>query len=204
MAYYTLQYALMWKELSEQRIMRNTNNLLCTGNIRTWKHYLQMVYNKFHSLVYKKVKIFSLFHLGLNLDEKLNFCPHIKEKISKAYRGTGVIKKLQNFLTRQSLLTIYKSFIRPHPDYRDVVYDQPHNETLCTKLESVPYNSALAITGAIRGTSQTKLYVKLGLESLKARCWFRRLCYFYKFKSYWASTISFSVDTSWIPFLQHP
>ena len=98
-------------------------------------------------------------HLGLYLDEKLNFSHHIKEKISKAYRGIGVIKKLQNFLPRQSLLTIYKSFVRPHLDYGDVVYDQPHNETLCSKLESVQYNAALAITGAIRGTSQTKLYV---------------------------------------------
>ena len=42
-------------------------------------------------------------------------------------------------------------------------------ETLCSKLESVQYNAALGITGAIRGTSQTKLYVELGLESLKAR-----------------------------------
>ena len=86
-------------------------------------------------------------HLGLYLDEKLNFSHHIKEKISKAYRGNGVIKKLQNNLPRQSLLTIYKSFIRPHLDYGDVVCDQPHNETFCSKLESVQYNAAIAIMG---------------------------------------------------------
>ena len=108
-------------------------------------------------------------HLGLYLDEKLNLSHHIKEEISKAYRGIRVIKKRQNNLSRQSLLTIYKSIIRPHLDYGDVVYEQPHNETFCSKLESVQYNAALAITGAIRGTSQTKLYVELGLESLKAR-----------------------------------
>ena len=119
-------------------------------------------------------------HSGLYLDEKLNFSHNITEKISKAYRGIGVVKKLQNFLPRQSLLAIYKSFIRPHLDYGY----QPHNETFCRELESVQYNAALAITGAICGTSQTKLYVELGLESLKARRWFRRLCYFYKFKSY--------------------
>ena len=38
-------------------------------------------------------------------------------------------------------------------------------------------NAALAITGAILGTSQTKLYVELGLESLKARRSFRRLLF---------------------------
>ena len=61
--------------------------------------------------------------------------------------------KLQNNLPKQSLLTIYKSFIRLHLDCGDVVYDQPHNETFCSKLESVQYNAALPITGAIRETS---------------------------------------------------
>ena len=39
----------------------------------------------------------------------------------------------------------------------------------CSKIESVQYNAALALTGAIRGTSQTKLYIELGLESLRSR-----------------------------------
>ena len=39
---------------------------------------------------------------------------------------------------------------------------------------------AFTITGVIRGTSQTKLYSELGLESLKFRRWFRRLCTFFK------------------------
>ena len=46
------------------------------------------------------------------------------------------------------------------------------------------YNAALVITGAIRGASQTKLYNKLGLESLKFRKWFRQLCTFFKVKIY--------------------
>ena len=37
-------------------------------------------------------------HLGLYLDQKLNFSYHIKQKISRAYRGIGVIKNLQNNL----------------------------------------------------------------------------------------------------------
>ena len=38
----------------------------------------------------------------------------------------------------------------------------------------------MAITGAIRGTSTEKIYQELGLESLKSRRWFRKLCHFYK------------------------
>ena len=34
------------------------------------------------------------------------------------------------------------------------------------KIEAVQYNAALAITNAIKGTSRTKLYKELGIESL--------------------------------------
>ena len=40
-------------------------------------------------------------------------------------------------------------------------------------IESVQYNAALAITGAIRGSSREKLYKELGLESLQDRRWYR-------------------------------
>ena len=45
------------------------------------------------------------------------------------------------------------------------------------------YNAALAITGAIKGTFQTKLSEELGLEILKFRRWFRRLCTLLKIKT---------------------
>ena len=123
-------------------------------------------------------------HLGLYLDERLNFNHHIKEKISKACKDIGVIRKLRYILPRNSLLTIYKSFIRPHLDYGDIIYDQPNNQTFSNKLEAVQSNAALAITGAIRGISRIKIYQELGLESLKSCIWFRHLCYFYKIKNY--------------------
>ena len=122
-------------------------------------------------------------HLGMYYDKKLNVLRHIKEKTSKANRGIGVIGKLRHILPRHTIITIYKSFARTHLDYGDIIYDQPNNESFCNKIERVQYNAALAITGAIRGTSQTKLYHELGLESLKFRRWMRRLCMFYKIKT---------------------
>ena len=62
-------------------------------------------------------------HLGMYLDEKLNFGNHITEKIAKANKGIGVIKKLHDVLPRRALLTIYKCFIRPDLDYGDFIYD---------------------------------------------------------------------------------
>ena len=46
--------------------------------------------------------------------------------------------------------------------------------------EFIQYNAALAITGAIKGTSQNMLYSKLGFESLKFRHWFRKLWTIFK------------------------
>ena len=74
-------------------------------------------------------------------------------------------------LPRSSLLTIYKSFVRPHLDYGDVIYDQTNNFSLSDKIESVLSNAVLAIAGAIRETSKEKLYPQLLLESLRnIRC----------------------------------
>ena len=52
----------------------------------------------------------------------------------KAYKGIDVLKKLQNIIPRKSLLTIYKSFIRPHLDYGDIIYHQPNNQSFCQKI----------------------------------------------------------------------
>ena len=78
--------------------------------------------------------------------------------MKKAIKGIGLLRKLQSILPGTSLLTIYKSFIRPHLDYGDVVYDKHSNDAFSNKLKTVQYNSALAITGAIKGTSCEKLY----------------------------------------------
>ena len=39
-------------------------------------------------------------------------------------------------------------------DYGDAIYDQPLNESLSNRIESIQYKVALAITGAIQGSSQ--------------------------------------------------
>ena len=55
----------------------------------------------------------------MHLDEELNFNHHINEKLAKANKGVGLIARV---LPRQSLITIYKSFIQPHLDYGDIIY----------------------------------------------------------------------------------
>ena len=84
-------------------------------------------------------------------------------------------------MSRDSLIIIYKSFIRPHLDCAHVIFGKPSNATFFNRIESAQYNAALAITGTIRSTSkeeQYQLYQELGFETIKERSWFRRLCCF--------------------------
>ena len=99
--------------------------------------------------------------------------------MNKVNKTIWPLRKLHNILPREPLLTIYKSFIRPHLDYDDVIYDQHYNNSFHQK-PPMQYNAALAIAGAIRRSSREKLYQELVLESLKQRRWFRKLCYFFK------------------------
>ena len=167
-------WALQWKMLFNPDLTKPAKEVVFSKKIKKNNHPPIL----FNNTPIKNCS--SEKHLGLTLDEKLDFKLHIQEKINKAMRGVGTIRKLSFFLPRFSLVTIYKSFVRPHLDYGDVIYDQPNNQSISDRIESVQYNSALAITGAIRGTSRVKLYNELGLESLRDRRWARRLCYFYK------------------------
>ena len=114
------------------------------------------------------------------LDSELSFFDYINDKIKKNTKGVNVVRKMNLLLPCSSRLTIYKSFVRPHLNYSDVIYDQPNNSRFSDKIESAQYNAALAINGAIRGTSKEKLYQELGLESLKDGRWLRLMSYLYK------------------------
>ena len=93
----------------------------------------------------------------------LNFNHHTKEIASKVNKGIGITRKLRSILPRNTLVTIYKSFLRPNVEYCDFIYDQPHDKSFCNNLEKLQYNVALAITGTIKGTSKLKIYEELGL-----------------------------------------
>ena len=121
-------------------------------------------------------------HLGLVLDPKLSG-KHIPCVLIKTCKIIGLIRKLQPIIPRVALLTtIYKSFLRSHLDYGDVICDHTFKESFQNKLEPVQHNAALAVRGAIRGSLREKLYQELGLDSLKPWWWYWKLCLFFKLK----------------------
>ena len=111
-------------------------------------------------------------HFGIILDSKLSFSAHIKSVISKTRKGIALLKYLSKYFPRHTLNELYKLYVRPYPDYGDVIYHIPAKlcefsqntflSNLMEKIESVQYYAALAITGTWRGTSHQKLYAELG------------------------------------------
>ena len=139
-------------------------------------------------------------HLGLTLDHNLTFQYQVNEKIKKAMKGIGLLRKEH----RTFLLNIYKSFMRPHLDYGDAVYDQSSNGAFSNKLGTVQYNTALAITGAIKGKSREKLYQELGLEYFHQIRWMRRFCLFYKVVSTKLPAYIYDFIPPVRPYQKHP
>ena len=81
-------------------------------------------------------------NLGTILDSKRNFNNHLSEKISKANKGNGKIRRLYKCLPRVSLVNIYRAFVIAgviHGSSRDKLYqklcfDSLHDRRRCRKL----------------------------------------------------------------------
>lgn len=57
-----------------------------------------------------------------------------------------MLKKSREKFPRSDLNNVYKSFVRPHIQYVDIIYYQLNIESFCFHIESVQYNACLAIT----------------------------------------------------------
>ena len=69
-------------------------------------------------------------HLGISLDSKLSFENHINEQINKSNKLVGVLRYLSSYIQLNTLIQMYKSFLRPLFDYGDVIYHIPHTQNL--------------------------------------------------------------------------
>ena len=97
------------------------------------------------------------------LDSKLNFREQLKPIFQKTDKIIGLHRKLQTFLPRPPLIIIYKSFIKPHFDYGDKIYDQTFSVPFQQKMETIDYNAALEISNAVRGFQRkTKSQIRSG------------------------------------------
>ena len=148
------EWAINWKLSFNPDPTKNAKEVIFSKKKKKKFLVLMLTYFSTSSLIEQDT---TQKHLRLRLNHKLTSQYHVNKKIKKAMKEISLLQKIQSILTRTSLLTVYKSFIRPQLDYGDVVYDQPSNDAFANKLETVQYNAALEITGVIKGTSREKL-----------------------------------------------
>ena len=142
------QWAYQWKMKFNPDPKKQANEVIFSR--KSVSHCLSHPPIKFNERDIKKYN--HQKYLGVILDSSLNFNTHIDQKIKKCNKLIGLLRRLSVNLPRNALLTIYKSFIRPHLDYGDILYDKPNNENFQNKIERIQYRACLAITGAIQGT----------------------------------------------------
>ena len=118
-------------------------------------------------------------HLGLTFQRNCKWDMHIKEISTKIGRLVNCLRSLKYRLNRKSLKTIYTSFILPHFDYCDIIWDGCTNE-LSNNLEQLQLDALRSICGAVRGTSHRLLYEETGFMPLQERRRRHKLILMYK------------------------
>ena len=76
-------------------------------------------------------------HLIVVLDSNLNCDEHLISVQSITNKTIDLLRKLQNTLPRQTLITIYKAFVRSDLDFGDILYEQAYIVSMHQKLEKI-------------------------------------------------------------------
>ena len=109
--------------------------------------------------------------LGLILDRKLSYVPHLKQLKTKCTKSIDILKCLSQQSwgsDKTTLLRVYRSLIRSQLDYACQVYSSASKSSL-QMLDPV-HNQALRLcTGAFRSSPVVSLYAETGEPSLNHR-----------------------------------
>ena len=113
--------------------VKQAQDVIFSQTIQSTKHpCLIFNQNTFNLTDYQK-------HLEIVFDSRLDFKEDLEIIFQKVSKALGLLCKLQNLLPRKSVITVYKSFIGPHMNYGDIIYDQAYNASFHRKLESLQY-----------------------------------------------------------------
>ena len=119
-------------------------------------------------------------HLGLTIQGNCKWNNHIENIIIKTRMLVSCLKSYKYRLSRKSLEIMYKSYVLPHFDYADIIWDN------CTQyqsdqLEQIQIEALRTIIGTVKGTSHEKLYKETGFIPLKLRRERHKLLIYFKY-----------------------
>lgn len=108
-------------------------------------------------------------HLGMTFSKDLHFHEHVNQICRKIHKTLSPLYPIAQYLPRTILDQIYKTYIRPHFDYCDTVYDGHITIQDATRLETLQNRAGRLVTGALFRTPTEKLLADLGWDKLTIR-----------------------------------
>ena len=66
-------------------------------------------------------------HLVIILDNRLSFEEQLALVFTIINKTIGLIRKLQCLIPGSALLTMHKTFVTPHLDFGDIIYEKTYN-----------------------------------------------------------------------------
>ena len=104
--------------------------------------------------------------LGILIDSKLKFRAHVGTVVSKANQMLGIIKRSFDNMREFAFLNVYKSLVRPHLEYGNVIWSPATYEIML--IEGVQ-RRATAMIKKYKGLSYEERLRKLGIPTLEYR-----------------------------------
>ena len=109
-------------------------------------------------------------YLGVTLQDKLSFTPHVNNTIKKAATTRQFLQRNLRGCSREVKETSYKTFVRPVLEYASTVWDPVGQSTLRQKLEAEQNRAARFVVGDFRRSSSiTAILNQLQWQSLAER-----------------------------------
>ena len=119
-------------------------------------------------------------HLGITFSNDLRFHEHVNEILNKVNKTISPLYPIAQHLPRHILGQIYKTYVRPHFDHCDTIYDGHITIRDSTRLETIQNRAARLTTGTLFRTSSDKLRNELGWDKLATRRRIHRLTLYHK------------------------
>ena len=107
-------------------------------------------------------------HLGIILSSTLDWTPHINYICLKASRNLNVLRSVK-YLDRKTLDILYKVTVRSTLEYGIHIFYHTLTQKNKKRLDQIQYKAAKLVGSALHYTSQHKLELEMGWESIKCR-----------------------------------
>jgi len=105
--------------------------------------------------------------IGVVVDDRLNFELHIQEKVNKANRIMGLIRRTFEFLVEENFRLLYKALVRPHIEYANAIW-APYKKKDILVVENIQ-RRATKLIPSLRNLSYEERLKKLNIPTLVYR-----------------------------------